>query len=461
MDELDDVKYLCTRRHFLSRSSLGLGAAALASMLNPLPAWASKNPEKDRNGVLGKLHFVPKVRRVIYLFQSGGPSQLDLFDYKPLLKTMNGEELPESVRKGQRLTGMTAHQTSLPLAGSQFAFNQHGQSGAWMSDLLPYTAQVADELCFIRSMHTEAINHDPAITFFQTGSQQTGRPSMGSWISYGLGTDNENLPSFTVLLSRSNDYGQPLYSRLWGNGFSPSLHQGVQFRGTGDPVLYLRDPAGLPRELRRGMLDGIAALNERLAGEVGDPEIRTRIAQYELAYRMQTSVPELTDFSDEPEHVLAMYGPDVQRKGSFAYNCLMARRLVERGTTLPDMMRFSPPPAGAPDWDNFRPLAVFEVFGSDELSSEAPAIQQRIPAAYVILNPEDAAALSVEAGAGVRDPAGSARFVVRIHQDVQPGYVYYGSGLPGGWINPPATTVTLEHDPEYQPPPDLNVIARG
>ena len=235
MNELDDLKYLCTRRHFLSRTSLGLGAAALATLLNPLPALARLDPDKDRNGALGKLHFVPKVRRVIYLFQSGGPSQLDLFDYKPLLQSMNGEELPESVRKGQRLTGMTAHQKTFPLAGSQFEFAQHGQNGAWVSNLMPYTAQIVDDLCFIKSMHTEAINHDPAITFFQTGSQQTGRPSMGSWISYGLGSDNENLPGFTVLLSRSNDYDQPLYSRLWGNGFLPSLHQGVQFRaGSGD-----------------------------------------------------------------------------------------------------------------------------------------------------------------------------------------------------------------------------------
>ena len=330
MHELDDLKYLCTRRHFLSRTSLGLGAAALATLLNPLPTWAHPNPDKDRSGVLGKLHFVPKVRRVIYLFQSGGPSQLDLFDYKPLLQSMNGEELPESVRKGQRLTGMTAHQKTFPLAGSQFAFAQHGSGGAWVSSLMPYTAQVVDDLCFIKSMHTEAINHDPAITFFQTGSQQTGRPSMGSWISYGLGSDNENLPDFCVLLSRSNDFGQPLYSRLWGNGFLPSLHQGVQFRAGKDPVLYLNDPPGLQSTSRRRMLDSLRDLHRKQHERMMDPEINSRIAQYEMAYRMQTSVPDMMDLSDEPDYIFDLYGEDAHKPGTFAANCLLARRLAER-----------------------------------------------------------------------------------------------------------------------------------
>ena len=330
MKELDDIKYNCTRRHFLSRTSLGLGAAALASLLNPLSAWASLDPDKSRKGVLGKPHFVPKVRRVIYLFQSGGPSQLDLFDHKPLLKEMNGEQLPESVRKGQRLTGMTAHQKSLPLAGSQFEFARHGKSGLWMSDLMPYTAQVADELCCIKSMHTEAINHDPAITFFQTGSQQTGRPSIGSWLSYGLGSDNENLPGFCVLLSRSTDYGQPLYSRLWGNGFLPSLHQGVQFRAGKDPVLYLNDPPGLSTTSRRRMLDYLKELHQRQHERLMDPEINSRIAQYEMAYRMQTSVPETMDLSSEPDYIFDLYGEAARVPGTFAANCLLARRLAER-----------------------------------------------------------------------------------------------------------------------------------
>jgi len=330
MKELDDLKYCCTRRHFLSRTSLGLGAAALASLVHPLPVWPLPDPDKGRKGVLGPLHFVPKVRRVIYLFQSGGPSQLDLFDHKPLLREMNGEELPESVRKGQRLTGMTAHQKSFPLAGSQFDFTRHGESGAWMSALLPYTAQVADELCFIKSMHTEAINHDPAITFFQTGSQQTGRPSIGSWLSYGLGSDNDNLPSFCVLLSRSTDYDQPLYSRLWGNGFLPSLHQGVQFRAGKDPVLYLNDPPGLKTTSRRQMLDTLRELHRHQHERVMDPEIDARIAQYEMAYRMQTSVPETMDLSNEPAYIFDLYGEAARIPGTFAANCLLARRLAER-----------------------------------------------------------------------------------------------------------------------------------
>ncbi len=328
MSELDDCKYLCTRRHFLSRTSLGIGSAALATLLNPLSAWAGL-PD-DPKGALRDLHHMPKVRRVIYLFQSGGPSQLDLFDYKPLLREKNGEELPESVRKGQRLTGMSAHQKTFPLTGSQFEFARHGKSGAWLSALMPYTAQIADELCFIKSMHTEAINHDPAITFFQTGTQLMGRPSIGSWISYGLGSENENLPGFCVLLSRSTPHDQPLYSRLWGNGFLPSLHQGVQFRAGKDPVLYLNDPPGLQSKNRRRMLDALRELHISQHNRVMDPEINTRIAQYEMAYRMQTSVPEMMDLSDEPDHIFELYGEKARKPGTFAANCLLARRLAER-----------------------------------------------------------------------------------------------------------------------------------
>lgn len=332
MNEFEDIKYHCTRRHFLSKTSLGLGTAALASLMNPLAAFADKRYVTDPGfkGVLDTLHFAPRVKRVIYLFQSGGPSQLDLFDYKPMLQEMNGEELPDSVRKGQRLTGMTANQNSFPLAGSQFEFTRHGSSGTWVSSLMPYTAQIVDELCFIKSMHTEAINHDPAITFFQTGSQQTGRPSIGSWLSYGLGSNNENLPAFCVLLSRSNDYDQPLYSRLWGNGFLPSLHQGVQFRSGKDPVLYLNNPEGLKTTSRRRMLDYLRQLHKEQHERVMDPEINSRIAQYEMAYRMQTSVPETMDVSSEPDTVFELYGEQARIPGTFAANCLLARRLAER-----------------------------------------------------------------------------------------------------------------------------------
>ena len=330
MNELCDLKYNCTRRHFLSRSSLGIGSAALASLLNPWSALARPGGNDAMKGFLAKPHFTPKIRRVIYLFQSGGPSHLDLFDYKPTLARMNGEQLPESVRQGQRLTGMTAHQKSFPLAGSRFRFATHGQSGRMLSELLPYTAQIVDELCFINSMYTEAINHDPAITFFQTGSQQTGRPSIGSWLSYGLGSENENLPTFCVLLSRSNDFDQPLYSRLWGNGFLPSLHQGVQFRSGKDPVLYLNNPPGVNRTTRRRMLDYLRELHLRQHERVMDPEINSRIAQYEMAYRMQTSVPDTMDISEEPDYVFDLYGEAARIPGTFAANCLLARRLAER-----------------------------------------------------------------------------------------------------------------------------------
>lgn len=321
------------RRHFLSRLSLGLGGAALSSLLPGCLGTESSTmgaSAPDLGGILSSPHFAPKAKRVIYLFQSGGPAQIDLFDYKPKLAQLFGEELPDSIRGGQRLTGMTANQKAFPIAPSFFKFKQHGQSGAWLSELMPHLGEVADELCFIKSMHTEAINHDPAITFFQTGSQQPGRPSMGSWLSYGLGSDNQNLPTFCVLLSRGLIRPQPIYSRLWGNGFLASMHQGVQFRSGKDPVLFINNPAGIEASDRRTALDHLAQLNDMRAQEFGDPEVYSRIAQYEMAYRMQTSVPDAMDISGEPDEVYDLYGPDSRRPGTFAANCLLARRLAER-----------------------------------------------------------------------------------------------------------------------------------
>ena len=320
-----------SRRDFLSRAAMGLGGAALAALLNPNAAAASAMSDDERlQGVLARPHFMPKAKRVIYLFQSGGPSQMELFDHKPLLNQMHGQELPDSVRQGQRLTGMTGFQNSLPLAGPIFPFQQHGESGAWVSDLMPYTASIVDELCVIKSMHTDAINHDPAITFFQTGSQIAGRPSFGSWLSYGLGSENANLPVFCVLITKDKG-GQPLYARLWGNGFLPSLHQGVQFRSGKDPVLYLNNPDGVTAASRRKMLDRLNELHRYQQETTGNAEIESRIAQYEMAYRMQTSVPEVMDLSDEPDYIYDLYGEDARDPGTFAANCLLARRLAERG----------------------------------------------------------------------------------------------------------------------------------
>ncbi len=280
----------------------------------------------------GLPHHAPKAKRVIYLFQSGAPSQIDLFDYKPQLEKHRGTELPDSIRQGQRLTGMTATQATFPIAPGAFGFKQRGKSGAWVSDLLPHTAKIADRLCFIKSMHTEAINHDPAVTFFQTGAQLAGRPSIGAWLSYGLGSENEDLPGFVVMVSSgSARNGQPLYDRLWGSGFLPTRYQGVKFRSHGDPVLYLSNPPGIDRPARRRYLDDLAKLNTIKHEDVGDPEISTRISQYEMAYRMQASVPELTDLSDEPESTYELYGDDARKRGTYAGNCLLARRLVERG----------------------------------------------------------------------------------------------------------------------------------
>jgi hypothetical protein len=326
----DQVNFGLSRRDFFGKFAMGVGGFALMNMLQRNAGAATLPPlGSPFRGILEKPHFAPKAKRIIYLFMAGGPSQHDLFDYKPLLNQMNGQDLPESVRGAQRLTGMSAHQAHYPLAGSVFNFAQHGQSRMWVSDLLPHTAKMVDELCFIRSMHTEHINHDPAITFFQTGHQLPGRPSMGSWLSYGLGSANENLPAFVVLISKDR-IDQPLYSRLWGNGFLSSIHQGVQFRAGGDPVLYLKNPDGISPSGRRKFLDRLAELNAAQAAELGDPEIASRIAQYEMAYRMQTSVPEVMDSSKESAATYELYGEEAKQPGTFAANCLLARRLAER-----------------------------------------------------------------------------------------------------------------------------------
>ena len=326
----DHVNFRMSRREFFGRFAMGVGGVALMNLLQRSALGASATGAVSPfKGILAQPHFAPKAKRIIYLFMAGGPSQHDLFDYKPLLNQMNGQDLPESVRQGQRLTGMSEHQAHYPLAGSIFNFAQHGQSRAWVSDLMPHTAKMVDELCFIRSMHTEHINHDPAITFFQTGHQLPGRPSMGSWMSYGLGSANENLPAFVVLISKDR-IDQPLYSRLWGNGFLPSIHQGVQFRGGGDPVLFLQNPDGISAPSRRKFLDRLAELNAHQFENLGDPEINSRVAQYEMAYRMQTSVPDVMDLSREPAATWELYGDEAKTPGTFAANCLLARRLAER-----------------------------------------------------------------------------------------------------------------------------------
>ena len=315
-----------SRRQFLMQSSSGMGGLALASLLSEEGLAGGGN-----RGALPGLHFAPRARRVIYLFQSGGPSQLDLFDPKPGLQGEFDKELPESVRMGQRITTMTSRQKRFPVAPSMFKFGQHGNSGQWFSELLPHISSISDKVAVVKSMVTQAINHDPAITFFQTGSQIAGRPSMGSWASYGLGKENDDLPAFVAMTSRGKRGGQPLYERLWGSGFLPTTHQGVKFRSGSDPVLYLNNPSGVSRAMKRGLLDDLGALNERRLKLMGDPEIATRIAQYELAFRMQSSIPELTDIGDEPESVLDLYGPDVTKPGTYASQCLLARRLIERG----------------------------------------------------------------------------------------------------------------------------------
>ena len=316
-------RQLLTRRYFFGKASAGLGIAALSSLLQA----------DDVGGLPGLPHFPPTAKRVIYLFQSGAPSQMELFDYKPRLKDLTGTELPDSVRSGQRLTGMTSGQTSFPVAASLFRFEQHGKSGAWVSELMPHVAKVADDLCFVKSMYTEAINHDPAVTFFQTGFQLAGRPSIGAWLAYGLGSENRDLPAFVVMISQGsgNPNDQPLADRQWGSGFLPTKYQGVKFRSQGDPVLYLSDPAGFSSQARRRFIDDATRLNQLEMDEFGDPEIATRIVQYEMAYKMQSSVPELTDLSKEPTRTFELYGPDAHKPGTFAANCLLARRMAERG----------------------------------------------------------------------------------------------------------------------------------
>lgn len=338
MNPLFEHEALLTRRRFFGRSAVGIGAAALATLLNAKPQ-AARRPQ-----------YVAKARRVIYLFQNGAPTHVDLFDYKPKLTAWRGKEIPAEIQGGRRLSTMTSGQTSKPVLPEITKFSRHGHSGAWVSDFLPHTASIADDLCFIKSMHTEQVNHAPAITFFLTGAEQAGRPSMGAWLTYGLGSDSQDLPGFVVMTSRDKEAscGQIFYDFYWGSGFLPTKFQGVKFRGSGDPVLYLSNPDGMSREVRRVLLDHLAKMNELTLKEFGDPEIATRIAQYEMAYRMQASVPELTDFSKEPQHVLDMYGPDVKRPGSFAYNCLMARRLAERGVRFIQLMH-----AG---WDQHRNL---------------------------------------------------------------------------------------------------------
>lgn len=325
--EFLDHRFHLTRRHFLGKVSLGLGSVALGSLLIPDLFSKSEGPSQ----ALGLPHFAPKAKRVIYLFQNGAPSQLESFDYKPMLNKMAGEELPASIRMGQRLTGMTSGQAKFPLVGSHFKFNQYGKSGAWVSEIFPNIAKVVDDLCIVKSMHTEAINHDPALTFMQTGAQQGNRPSMGAWLSYGLGSENKNLPAYCVLLSRGRGNGQGVYSKLWTNGFLDSVHQGVQFSSSEERVLYLKDPEGRDRTDRRKMLDNLAQLNELNYQEFGDPEIQTRVQQYEMAYRMQTAVPELTDLTKEPDSIVKMYGADCLVPGTYAANCLLARKLSEAG----------------------------------------------------------------------------------------------------------------------------------
>jgi hypothetical protein len=325
---------ILTRRQLFGRTATGVGTVALASLLNPAVFGAPAQLASPSLGALGAPHYAPKAKRVIFLHMSGGPSHIDLFDWKPKMAEYRGQDLPSSIRMGQRITGMTSGQKTLPVSPTIFKFAQFGQNGTWLSELLPHTATVADDICVIKSVHTEAINHDPAITFIQTGAQQPGRPSMGSWFSYGLGSENQNLPAYIVMISLASNgqNDQPLFSRLWGSGFLPSEHQGVRFRTGGDPVLYLTNPPGIDTLARRQMLDGAAELNRLAAESFGDPEINTRIAAFEMAYRMQTSVPELMDVSGEPRHILEMYGLDEKGNGGqYARNCLLARRMAERG----------------------------------------------------------------------------------------------------------------------------------
>jgi hypothetical protein len=324
MDPIRDHEQTITRRHFFRQGAFGLGGAALASLL---PGRAAADA-----GALGAPHFAPRAKRAIYLHMNGGPAQMDLFDYKPKMNDLFDKDLPDSIRQGQRLTTMTSGQARFPVAPSKYAFARHGKCGTWVSELLPWTAKIVDDLALIQTVHTEAINHDPAVTYICTGHQIPGRASLGSWLSYGLGSMNANLPAFVVMTATwsSRTDAQAIYNRLWGSGFLPSKHQGVALRAQGDPVLFLRNPDGVDLETRRRMLDALGKLNQKQADEVGDPETQARIAQYEMAFRMQTSVPDLMDITKEPPHILEMYGPDVRKPGTFAASCLLARRLAER-----------------------------------------------------------------------------------------------------------------------------------
>ncbi len=329
MDPRHEYARTMTRRHFFGRTGMGLGAAALASLLPPAPALAAT---ATTGGLAGLPHFAPQAKRAIFLFMAGGPSQMDLLDYKPKMEARYDQDLPDSIRRGQRLTTMTSGQSRFPIAPSMYRFQQHGESGAWVSELLPYTARMVDDLAIVRSVHTEAINHDPGITYLCTGSQLPGRPSLGAWLSYGLGSANQDLPAFVVMTATwtGRAEAQALYNRLWGAGFFPSKHQGVALRSQGDPVLFLSNPPGVTGADRRRMLDTLARLNEQTYQNFADPETQARIAQYEMAFRMQTSVPELTDISGEPDYILDRYGPDVHKPGTFAASCLLARRMAER-----------------------------------------------------------------------------------------------------------------------------------
>lgn len=336
MNQFSEYALAETRRYFFGKMAAGIGTAALASVLNPKLFAETTQPAVPKElatfGSLPQLHHLPKAKRVIWLFMADAPSQLDLYDYKPNLHEYFDKDLPDSIRNGQRITTMTSGQKRFPVAPSVFKFAQHGQSGAWLSELLPNIASVIDDIAIVKTVNTEAINHDPAITFIQTGSQIPGRPSAGAWLSYGIGCPNQDLPAYVVLHSRlaAGSQSQALFSRLWGSGWLPTKHQGVSLRSVGDPVLYLSNPPGVTDGRRRTMLDGLSELNQKKAAEIGDPEINARIAQYEMAYRMQTSVPELIDMSKETKETLDMYGPEVTQPGTYAYNCLLARRLAER-----------------------------------------------------------------------------------------------------------------------------------
>ena len=319
------------RRHFLLRTGYGLGGAALATLMQPNQN-ATALAARSNPGLPQFPHFLPKAKRIIYLFMAGGPSHIDTFDYKPEMRKFHGEELPDSVRQGQRLTGMTSGQKSFPCVAPMFQFERFGDHGTWVNkDLLPYTSGIVNDITIIKSMHTEAVNHDPAITYINTGVQQQGKPALGAWLSYGLGSENDNMPAYIVMISRGRGQLQALYDRLWGSGFLPARHQGVKLRSSGEPVLYLNNPPGIDRPARRSMLDGLNALNNTAYDKFADPETQARISQYEMAFRMQSEVPELMSIEKEPQHVLDLYGEDVQKPGSFARNCLLARRMLQKG----------------------------------------------------------------------------------------------------------------------------------